>query len=528
MSAISLLHAVERRLGTSRKFLHKQRLSKQFWRWFLQNGLFIPITFLALMFWRSPHLVTADFDYDEGINLMKAMLYHQGYSLYVDIWSDQPPLLTALLSWWFALWNESVAAARLLIMLFSASLLWSLYLLVRATTSTFSALIALVLLAVSEYYLRLSGAVMVGLPALAVATASIMILLVGQPRIWRLVLSAMVMGIALQIKLMAALVIPALIVHLLLVGPGNDSEGNLLRSRLARCALWLSILTVTFFGIGLYFQSLRPDMLLIPHFGEQTRLANAFIRASSTFLPNFYSQHLLYLITACVGLFWAFRRHHKAILLPCIWILTTWLALFFHRPLWYHHVTLLTVPLTWLCAFGIEFWSEGWRHLEEKIGNSRRPVFEWRRGLLLAVAGTFIAALLLYPKPLPQRVSEQMNLNRPVYNGSTVEQLSAETAVATATDTNTNTAWIFTDRPFYGFTVGAPVPPPIAVMSRKRLQAGELSDEILLATLETYRPEYIVLERFIDIYSESLLEQILNDYEVIQKTDTLWYFQLSS
>lgn len=517
MSAISLFHAVERRLGTSSKFLQEQRLSKQFWRWFFQNGLFIPIIFLALMFWRSPHLVSADFDYDEGINLMKAMLYHQGYSLYTDIWSDQPPLLTAILSWWFALWNVSVAAARLLIMFFSASLLWSLYLILRATTSTFSALTALILLVLSEYYLRLSGAVMVGLPALAVATISVMILLVGRPRLWRIVLSSIVMSLALQIKLMVVLVIPALVLHLLFVGHGNDRDNSLLRSRLAQSALWVGVSTIVLLGIGFYFQSLRPDMLLSPHFGEQTRLSSAFIRASSTFLPNFYSQHLLYLVIASVGLWGAFRRQNKAILLPLIWMVTTWLALFFHRPLWYHHVTLLTVPLIWLCAFGIEYWVEGWQHIRHTIG---QPLFEWRRGLLLAIAAIFVGAVIFYPKPLPERVNEQMNLNRPVYNGSTVDQLREETAA--------DTDWIFTDRPFYGFAVGAPVPPPIAVMSRKRLQAGDLSDEVLLATLEIYRPEYIVLERFVDVYSDSLLEQILSDYDVIQKTDTLWYFQLSS
>ncbi len=53
------------------------------------------------MAWRAPYADPRDWDYDEGINLMKVLLVDRGYALYTDIWSDQPPLLTAMLSWWF-------------------------------------------------------------------------------------------------------------------------------------------------------------------------------------------------------------------------------------------------------------------------------------------------------------------------------------------------------------------------------------------------------------------------------------------
>jgi hypothetical protein len=55
---------------------------------------------------------------------------------------------------------------------------------------------------------------------------------------------------------------------------------------------------------------------------------------------------------------------------------------------------------------------------------------------------------------------------------------------------------MFTDRPILAFLSGIPVPPNLAVISKKRLQTGELTDDEVLATLEAYSPEMILKGRF--------------------------------
>jgi hypothetical protein len=74
-----------------------------------------------------------------------------------------------------------------------------------------------------------------------------------------------------------------------------------------------------------------------------------------------------------------------------------------------------------------------------------------------------------------------------------------------------STQWVFTDRPIYAFYAGLRVPPEMAVMSYKRLNSGDLTLEELLAVLQNYRPEQIILDRWTgQIKSDSQLTAYIN------------------
>lgn len=68
-----------------------------------------------------------EFGQDEGFNLQKAVLVTQGYHLYADIWSDQPPFLTYVLAGVHLAFPYSIAAARATILLFAGLLAASLF-----------------------------------------------------------------------------------------------------------------------------------------------------------------------------------------------------------------------------------------------------------------------------------------------------------------------------------------------------------------------------------------------------------------
>jgi 4-amino-4-deoxy-L-arabinose transferase-like glycosyltransferase len=76
----------------------------------------------------------------------------------------------------------SLVAWRILVLLFSALLLWAFYQTVRYSLSRAAALVAAVLLLLSAWYVRLSISVMIGLPAPALAVLSVYLLLLGQGR----------------------------------------------------------------------------------------------------------------------------------------------------------------------------------------------------------------------------------------------------------------------------------------------------------------------------------------------------------
>ena len=484
------------------------------WSFLDRTGLFVPVLYFGFLLWRAPHLDPQDWDYDEGINLIKSLLLREGFTMYRDIWSDQPPLLTGMLAGWATLFGDSVAAARILIMLFAALLVWMLYLAARPATSTVAAVVAVVMLILSEFFLRLSGAVMVGLPALALAITAAAILARGERTWWRIALAAVVMAAALQVKLISALVGPALAVHLLF-GPAGAAMPSFGR-RLLQAVVFGAVTLAAFVLIALPFNALQPGLLLGTHFGAPTYTQALFLEEKSTFLPNFFKQHAVYLLVALVGVVWAARRRNRSMLLPLTWFLTTLAALTVHRPLWYHHSIMLTVPLAWVCTYGVQAWVA---QFDKLVGDANAVAVKVRAGLLVTTAVALALALLLLPRPLAARQYDQMRVNRPNYIPHIFERFSEHAAV--------EPGWVFTDHPFYAYQAGLPVPPPIAAISRKRLETGIITQESMVQTLEEYWPKYVILERFTYSYSEEFMQILRDKYDLVVEIEPAQYYRLN-
>jgi hypothetical protein len=85
-------------------------------------------------------------------------------------------------------------------------------------------------------------------------------------------------------------------------------------------------------------------------------------------------------------------------------------------------------------------------------------------------------------------------------------------------DGRSKPAWVFSDRPIYTFQAGLVVPPPLAVSSGKRLFSGELSEDMLLDTLRTYRPEYVVLERYYPRLGHRFTEALGGEYALLEES----------
>ena len=144
---------------------------------FLLFNLFIPAIFFIFAIYFMPIEQVFQFDTsDEGIELIKASLHLEGFALYTQIWNDQPPLSTIILSSWLSLFGKSIFAARLLTLSFSTILIWSFCQTLRIYLGNLPAIIGTLLLVISCNFLRLSVSVMIGVPALALAMLSIYLL----------------------------------------------------------------------------------------------------------------------------------------------------------------------------------------------------------------------------------------------------------------------------------------------------------------------------------------------------------------
>ena len=491
------------------------------WAAIWRTGILVPIAYLLLLFWRAPHLDPHDWDYDEGINLMKALLVGRGYHLFSEIWSDQPPLLTVTLAGLFRATGPSVAAARMLVMLLSALLLWAFYLAVRTSlltpsrktvlqeesdgAATVLALLACGLLIVSEFYLRLSGAVMVGLPSTALGMAALMLLVVRRPSWPWLLAAAVIMALALQTKLLAAIIVPAAAVAIYVNTNSSNGQGFGAgwQQRLGRVIVWGVMTGAAYLLLGLALGALHFDLLFGTHLGAMTANVQNFVEEASGFFPHFVEQHAAYLLLGAGGLVYAAYRRRVSVIVPVAWLLSAALVFSVQRPLWYHHTLLLSVPLTWLAAYGLAgiLWllRYGWQRRHNAAGIAA--------GLLgVAAAAAIVAALWFYPNPLPDRLAWQMTIYRPNYIQQVADRLEADAGATDKSD------WIFTDHPFYAFQAGLAVPPEIAVLSRKTLEANIIRQEQLAKVLRDYAPQFVLFERFTDSYSPEVMDEIHAHY----------------
>ncbi|HWP41204.1 MAG TPA: glycosyltransferase family 39 protein, partial [Tepidisphaeraceae bacterium] len=137
------------------------------------KSLIVPLSFCAIVLILGCLARSFEYDTDEGLNLMKSLLMLRGHRLYSEIWSDQPPLFTCLLTWLFKLSGPSVMPARMLVLAFSGLLLWTMYQTLSILEDRRFALVAALLLAGSTWYALFSFSVMIGLPALSLAMMSI-------------------------------------------------------------------------------------------------------------------------------------------------------------------------------------------------------------------------------------------------------------------------------------------------------------------------------------------------------------------
>ncbi|MCP4164845.1 MAG: glycosyltransferase family 39 protein [Chloroflexi bacterium] len=466
----------------------------------------MPLLFIGFMFFYSPMSDPQSFGYDEGVNLMKAVLYGEGYQLYVDIWSDQPPMLTALLSVWRQWFGSTVQTTRMLIVLMSGLLLWSFYQIIHRTVSIPAGLLAVLLLVVSQQYIRLSPSIMIGLPALAFAIVSIYVVILASYRksTLLLVLSGLLMALSLQTKLYTVILFPAIIGYLFAVDLLEVRTMQGMKRGLRDSVLWFAAATVGFIAVSLFFGSFDPEQIIVPHFGPQTRAAYAATENLSFILDTF-GRHLLYLPIAMLGAVWMIKNLKPVVVLPTVWLITTLLFLLIQKPLRYHYVTMFALPVSWLCAYGIEACLVFMQRRRQD--HLSRPGRDWLTWIMAFLGVIYIIAFVFYPSPIGKLVHRENHDKRPKFEQQIVGILQK--------DVDKQSDWLFTDVPYYAAKAGLLVPPSLAVFTKKRITSGALSDDMLMEVLTDYEPQVLLLERFIDRYGPELMAMVEQKYDLL-------------
>ncbi|RUT07698.1 hypothetical protein DSM106972_019580 [Dulcicalothrix desertica PCC 7102] len=470
------------------------------WKEFLWFNLFIPGIFFIFAFYIMPIWRAFEFDTsDEGIELIKTSLYLRGFDLYTQIWNDQPPLSTIVLAQWFRWFGESIVSARLLVLCSSTLLVWSFCQTIRIYVGNIAATAGAFLLAISCNFLRVSVSAMIGQPALAMAMMSIYMLMLYRQKLSKslIITSGIFLALSLQIKLFTAFLVPLIILELINIRLEKDSW-QFKKDIFVDILTWIGSCGCVFLLISFISNSLSYEQLFGSHFDEDVK--TAFDVGNSVRLTlSFLLQDFDYMLLAIPAIIIIFKKREWNKAFPIIWLLTAFLLILTHKPVWYHHYLLISIPLTWLATYGVElainYLRKNRNKLQTKLNNLPK--------ISLHKLSTYFLILSLFFIPVKLTIITMENNKYIQESKEKVELLNV------VLNHKQNTQWIFTDCPIYAFYAGLRIPPEVAVLSHIRLRSNTITREQFLSVFKNYRPEQALFckSRMIRDYVDSHISQ---------------------
>lgn len=474
--------------------------------------ILIAVIFLAFTFAYFPFREKLQFDTDEGLNLMRSMLMTLGHPLYSEVSSDQPPLFNQILALLFRLVGFDVNPARFLVLLFSTFLVWAGAQFLQLTSGKLAAILFLPLMIMVPRYLGLSVAVMIGLPSLALAVASLTFLAMWhhQRRNAWLVLSGFMLALSVLIKLFTGFVAPIFVIGITIAAYMDQSNEKLSWRVLRPALLW----SISFAGLT--------TLLGLALIGPQNVWSiispslNAPSQAefqSDYFAMNTHLQAAVpLLVLGFLGALMAIIHRKWLLLYPLAWAGLAYVLFSFYSPVFYHHQLLITIPMTMIAASGL---GDGVSSLLRIRQPSDILRFQTALGLLAVVS--FIWVSTIYVPVLNDEL-----MNTPRLTDFNLRATPGKLAILRTMDEYADqTNWIVTDMPLYAFRVGKPVPPILATFSQKRLSTGSLTEADILNAMREYQPEQVMMARF---KIPALEEYLQEHYTLILEREFLRLF----
>jgi 4-amino-4-deoxy-L-arabinose transferase-like glycosyltransferase len=471
-------------------------------RWEIVANFLLPIAialvFLAFIFSYYPFREKLQFDTDEGLNLMRSMLVARGYPLYSEVSSDQPPLFNHLLALVFQIVGFEVNPARLFVLLFSTLLVWACAQFLQLTWGKLSVILFLPLVIMVPEYLRLSTSVMIGVPSIALAAVSMLLITLWHQKrnsLW-LALSGFALALSVLIKLFTGFLVPIFLIGMTISAYLERREEGLSWSALRPAIVW----SICFVGLAslLGLVLIGPQNLwsiIFPHMAAPT--TESLEGASYTINVRLQAAVPLLFLGFLGALISIYRRNWLA-LYPLVWATTAYMLFSFYSPVFYHHQLLITIPVTIMAAAAI---GDGIASLVRLRQSS-----DLIRPQTLFGAITVLSFVLVAINYFPGLDRELMN--SPRFTDISLRATAGKLKVIDRMNEYADrTNWIMTDMPMYAFRVHRPVPPRVATFSSKRLATGSLTEADILQTMREYQPEQVLMARFVIPGLEDYLEE---------------------
>lgn len=431
-------------------------------------ALFLGALAILVMICAAPMTGALQIGGDEHYEVMKAYLWSTGVPLYGPLWSDQPPLFTYLLGSAFKCFGARIGVARSVTAIFGLFLLFAYSLFTRDRRDrTVDGIAAFGLLS-APGMLELGISAMQEIPAIATAVWALWPI-----RRWQatgrhswLFISGVLLACALQLKLTAIIVAPALLSQILLL-----PERNSLTVRWRAGLTFGTAVLASYFAIAFMSNGFSPERLFRFHFSS--KVAAITTGTSSVPFLSALMDHPEVIGWASIGLVvLSIQQTWHICGFAWVWLLTAAAVHTFHRPWWSYYYLHFAVPLCWLAAYGI-------------LTVISRPVAATGRLSIVIVSVLAVGTFMF------------IGTRRLVYTVNSLHNLPAvrdDPMVQEIARNRTRTRWIYTTSPMHAFHAGVATIPELTVLSLKRFWSGQINEAEIWQTVARYAPEQLLLD----------------------------------
>jgi len=434
----------------------------------IEVGLLLAILSLALLI--RGHNIGGRFlyDYDEGVYMASASMMLEGYKLFSEIFSSQPPLFVSSIAGSFLLLGKSLAAARLVSILTSMLAIVSCYLISRRVSGPVAGLTSALFLSVSPNFLFYSRAAMAEVPSIGLGMLSVWLCFryLHAKRAGELFACGIVLSLAVLMKLFAACILPLLILGLAL-------ERQLRALPFLLMGLALPALVIPYFGTGDAF-----DQILSFH-ARKPRTATLGERAAGLgeFLWDDAGLFTLAILGAAVCVARKGTEGRLTVGLTCLMIA----MLLSYRSLFRHHLAILLPPLAVLAGVAMG-------HLASPLPDRSRGGGAGERIVGHVALALPFCLLLFYAAGVPNIYQK----DREVICYQDVAWYLSEVVPDIRGFSGTD-GWIVTDQQGLAFISQRKVPPDMCDTSHMRISSGLLDSQAAIKSLRDYNVQVVLL-----------------------------------
>lgn len=460
------------------------------------TGLLAVIAILICLDFALPITTVLKLAGDEGYDLMEGLLCSKGFHLYKDIWWDQPPLLPLCLSGEFHYFGPTLAVARITAAAFGLLFFASFYCIVAQRLNVCAAMFATFFLVSSPLLLLLSLSIIQEVPTFAVALLSICLLfwwVGGKSRKW-LWLSGCIMGIALGIKLTAAMVFPAVLAEIALAQADGKPYGC--KRFVVAGFQWIGV-TILVFSVITFLWGRGSLQIAFRSHIESHSFSELQLPETYSFPADMVFDHIECVVAAAVGIWLAInQRKLRDLAFPIIFLATSLPVHLVHRPCWSYYYVHLALPLTWLAGYAVSEFLARFSTVFSKGSSFSLRRCSWSglvAGLLAATAAT----------------RSEKRLGNAVADIRSRQTIEANPIVRKMEFYAPKTRWVYAQEPIYPFVAHLLMPPELACVTGKRFVSRQLALSDILEIAKRYGVQQAVFDS----------EHIRNDWREWLRTD---------